>query len=140
MDFTFPLNSLVGGMLLGLSASLLLLVRGKIAGISGIVGGILSIQNKDSRWRLFFIAGMVLSAYLVAPFDFYLPELKESNLLVIALAGVLVGFGTKLANGCTSGHGIIGMGRLSKRSITATMIFMGTAIFVVLFKRLMGWM
>lgn len=140
MDFTFPLNPLVGGMLLGLSASLLLLVRGKIAGISGIVGGILSIQNKDSRWRLYFIAGMVLSAYLVAPFDFYLPELKESNLLVIALAGVLVGFGTKLANGCTSGHGIIGMGRLSKRSITATMIFMGTAIFVVLFKRLMGWM
>ncbi|WP_157939868.1 YeeE/YedE thiosulfate transporter family protein, partial [Vibrio sp. 10N.261.55.A7] len=66
--------------------------------------------------------------------------LLESNLIVIALAGVLVGFGTKLANGCTSGHGIIGMGRLSKRSIIATVIFMSTSILVVFLKRMMGWM
>ncbi|MEZ9230270.1 YeeE/YedE family protein [Vibrio amylolyticus] len=140
MSFTLPLESLFGGMLLGVSATLLLLVRGKVAGISGIVGGFFSPEFRANGWRVFFFVGMILSGLLLTPFDFFLPELLESNLIVIALAGVLVGFGTKLANGCTSGHGIIGMGRFSKRSIIATVIFMSTSILVVFLKRMMGWM
>ncbi|MEZ8824351.1 YeeE/YedE family protein [Vibrio amylolyticus] len=140
MSFTLPLESLFGGMLLGVSATLLLLVRGKVAGISGIVGEFFSSEFRENGWRVFFLLGMILSGLLLTPFDFFLPELLESNLIVIALAGVLVGFGTKLANGCTSGHGIIGMGRFSKRSIIATVIFMSTSILVVFLKRMMGWM
>ncbi|MGF1696415.1 YeeE/YedE family protein [Vibrio lamellibrachiae] len=140
MVFSIPLEALFGGMLLGLSASILMLFSGKIAGISGIVGGLLSLKKHDSSWRAAFVVGMIFSAYIVAPFDFQLPDVSGNNLVTIAIAGVLVGFGTRIANGCTSGHGIIGMGRFSMRSIVATVTFMATAISVVMFKRMMGWM
>lgn len=136
-NFT-PWSALAGGALLGVSASLLMLFSGKIAGISGIIGGLLSPQKGEFKWRLAFIIGMILSAFLLIPFSIELPELASQPLIYIAIAGVLVGFGTRLGNGCTSGHGIVGMGRFSKRSIVATSVFMATAAFVVLIRQQFG--
>ena len=136
-NFT-PWTSLAGGALLGLSAVLLMLFNGRIAGISGIIGGLLSPKQGEFSWRLAFIIGMVASLLIVTPLGFSLPEISNQNLFMVCSAGWLVGFGTRLGNGCTSGHGIIGMGRFSKRSIAATMIFMGTAIITVLLRRLLG--
>jgi len=138
MDFSIPWASLLGGMLLGLSAALLMLFSGKIAGISGAVGGLLNPQKHESSWRASFLTGMVLSILVVAPLGFVLPDVSDNNILLVSVAGLLVGFGTRLGNGCTSGHGIIGMGRFSKRSIVATCAFMITAIVVVLIRRLLG--
>ncbi|GAL18258.1 probable transmembrane protein [Vibrio maritimus] len=124
MEFTFPWGSLLGGMLLGVSATLLLLFNGKIAGISGIVGRIYKAKTGDTSWRVLFVLGMVFGGVLSAKWLGIAPaEMVVSTPLVI-VSGLLVGIGTKLGNGCTSGHGICGMGRLSKRSIAATMTFM----------------
>lgn len=138
MDFAIPWYSLFGGMLLGLSASLLLLFSGKIAGISGIIGGLLTPNKGDIDWRVLFLFGIVFSAFLVAPLGFSLPELPKTNMIQIVIAGFLVGFGTLLGNGCTSGHGIVGMGRFSIRSIVATLTFMAFAVVVVVIRRLLG--
>ncbi|GAL31105.1 probable transmembrane protein [Vibrio variabilis] len=128
MEFTFPWGSLLGGMLLGVSATLLLLFNGKIAGISGIVGRIYKAKTGDTSWRVLFVLGMVFGGVLSAKWLGIAPaEMVVSTPLVI-VSGLLVGIGTKLGNGCTSGHGICGMGRLSKRSIAATMTFMGVAM------------
>jgi len=136
-NFT-PWTSLAGGALLGLSAALLMLFSGKIAGISGIVAGLLTPKKGDFSWRIAFLIGMVISILFVAPLGFSLPELDNEKLLTVAIAGLLVGFGTRLGNGCMSGHGIIGMGRFSKRSIIAMMTFMLTAIVVVLIRGFFG--
>lgn len=138
MDFSVPWASLFGGMLLGLSAILLMLFSGKVAGISGIVGGLLNPQKNDASWRAAFVIGMILSVLVVAPFGFSLVDVSDNNILLVSFAGLLVGFGTRLGNGCTSGHGIVGMGRFSKRSIYATCTFMISAIVVVLIRRLLG--
>lgn len=138
MEFVIPWASLLGGMLLGLSAALLMLFSGKIAGISGVVGGLLNPQKHESSWRAAFITGMILSVLVVAPLGFSLADVSDKNILLVSFAGLLVGFGTRLGNGCTSGHGIIGMGRFSKRSIYATCAFMISAIVVVLIRRLLG--
>lgn len=138
MGFTIPWESLFGGMLLGLSATILMLFSGKVAGISGIIGGLLSPIKYETSWRVAFLIGMVVSIYIVSPFGFSLPDVSDNNLILVALAGLLVGIGTRLGNGCTSGHGIVGMGRFSKRSIIATCVFMVTAILVVLLRRMLG--
>lgn len=138
MAFTFPWASLLGGMLLGLSGVLLMLFSGKIAGISGIVGGLFKPQKHEASWQITFLVGMIISVLIVAPLGFSLPDIGDKNILLVSVAGLLVGFGTRLGNGCTSGHGIIGMGRFSKRSIYATCAFMITAIVVVLIRRLLG--
>ena len=138
MQFTIPWESLFGGMLLGVSAILLMLFNGKVAGISGIVGGLLARKKNETSWRVAFIAGMIISVYVVSPFGFTLPELSDNNILLVALAGLLVGIGTRLGNGCTSGHGIVGMGRFSKRSVVATCVFMVVAIVVVFIRNLLG--
>ncbi len=138
MDFVIPWSALFGGMLLGLSAALLMLFSGKVAGISGTIGGLLNPQKHESSWRAAFITGMILSVLIVAPLGFVLPDVSDSNILLVSVAGLLVGFGTRLGNGCTSGHGIIGMGRFSKRSIAATCAFMVSAIAVVFIRRLLG--
>ncbi|AGH80401.1 hypothetical protein PCNPT3_02295 [Psychromonas sp. CNPT3] len=136
-DFN-PWLSLAGGALLGLSATLLLLFNGKIAGISGILTGLLPPYQKASIWKITFLIGMILSAYLLSAWTFPFPELIDQNFYMIILAGLLVGFGTTLSNGCTSGHGIIGIGRLSTRSIVATLTFMSSAIVVVFIRQLLG--
>lgn len=133
-NFT-PISAAIGGALIGLAAVLLMLFTGRIAGISGIMGGLFNPRSDDRRWRLAFIAGLVaaplaaaLAGHAVAP-----PQLPASAITVAA--GLLVGFGTRLGNGCTSGHGICGIARLSPRSIAATTMFMTTAVIVVALTR-----
>ena len=132
MAFEIPWDALAGGILLGISASGLLLLNGRIAGISGIVSGLLTPKKGEVSWRLLFVIGMLASGLLAPAVGFTLPEtLPVSSFFWVGLAGLLVGIGTKIGNGCTSGHGICGMGRLSKRSIVATCIFMAVAIATV---------
>ena len=136
-NFT-PWSALAGGALLGLSAALLMLFSGKIAGISGIIAGLLNPQQHQSSWRVAFLTGMITSFLIVAPWGFTLPDTSGESIIIVSIAGVLVGFGTRLGNGCTSGHGIIGIGRFSKRSIFATIAFMGSAFLVVFMRSLFG--
>jgi hypothetical protein len=138
-NFT-PVPALIGGLLIGLSAVVMLGAMGRIAGISGILGGLLNNGSSDRKWRNYFLAGLVagvalfialggeVSAINLNPFDFS-GELQTG---VLVAGGLLVGFGTQMGSGCTSGHGVCGLGRLSPRSLAATMIFMGIAGLVVL--------
>ena len=131
MNFT-PISAAIGGALIGLSAVLLMLLTGRIAGISTIFGGLLNVRGDDKGWRVAFVAGLILAPVVAgwAGYGMAAPGLP-SNWGVIVAAGLLVGFGTRLGGGCTSGHGICGIGRLSLRSITATIIFMATAVVTV---------
>lgn len=127
--------ALLGGALVGLSASLLLLLQGRIAGISGILGGLLPPTAGDTDWRVAFVAGLVAAgaiATVAAPEAFDAAPLRTVG--VTAVAGLLVGYGTRLGNGCTSGHGICGLTRLSVRSLASVLTFMlagGVTVFVV---------
>jgi len=126
-----PWSSLAGGILIGLAASIFVLFNGRIAGISGIVGGLLRPARGDLGWRLAFIAGM-----LSAPFAFRLfatlPAAEISaNYPVLILAGLLVGLGTRAGAGCTSGHGVCGLSRGSPRSLVATLSFMAAGFLTV---------
>lgn len=130
-NFT-PISAAIGGALIGLSALLLLLLNGRIAGVTGIFAGLLDPAGTDRAWRAAFIAGLIaapLSAMLIG-YPVPVPQIPAS-LITVAVAGALVGFGTRLSNGCTSGHGICGIARLSPRSIVATGVFMAAAIAVV---------
>jgi len=134
-NFT-PISAAVGGALIGLAAVLLMMLNGRIAGISGVFAGLIDPAASDRIWRATFIAGLIaapLSAGLLGP-TLPLPHMP-SSFAVIAVAGLLVGFGTRLGSGCTSGHGVCGMGRLSPRSIAATAIFMAAAMVVVALTR-----
>lgn len=127
-----PISAAIGGALIGLSAVLLMLFNGRIAGVTGIMDGIFNPRADGRLWRAAFVVGLI-AAPLAAAFLGYpvaMPPMPGST-IVIAVAGLLVGFGTRLSNGCTSGHGICGIARLSPRSITATMVFMAAAIVVV---------
>jgi uncharacterized protein len=134
-NFT-PVASAAGGMLIGLAAALLWLGLGRIAGISGIVGGILPIRRKETAWRAAFLAGLLAAPLLLgvaAGYSAPVPALESVDLL--AIAGLLVGFGTRLGSGCTSGHGVCGIARLSPRSLVATGIFMAVATATVFLVR-----
>tara|TARA_Y100000296_G_C5050574_1_gene194607 strand:- start:3 stop:431 length:429 start_codon:yes stop_codon:yes gene_type:complete len=123
-----PLAGLAGGLLIGLSVVLLLYTLGRIAGISGIAAGAMTQQGIERYWRLAFIGGIILSAVLYIMFVGELhiqPQMSSAWLIV---AGLLVGFGTRLGSGCTSGHGVAGLSRLSPRSIVATLTFMAAAV------------
>ena len=131
-DFT-PLSALAGGALIGLAASVFLLTHGKIAGISGMFGGLLQPRTEDGPVRFAFVAGLVLAgvvARIFVPGAFTAPP-PSRTLAVIALAGLLVGFGTRIGNGCTSGHGVCGIGRFSVRSLVATVTFIATGALTV---------
>ena len=130
-NFT-PVSGLVGGLLIGLAAALLLLLNGRLGGISGIVGGLLAPKNSDAGWRVAFVAGLLLGAfiYMLATGGALLLEMQAS-LPVLVAAGLLVGFGTRLGSGCTSGHGVCGIARLSRRSIVATSVFFVVAMLTV---------
>lgn len=129
-----PVSACLGGMMIGLSVLLLWLLSGRIAGISGILGRIFEPHQTGRLWRAAYLLGLILSPFayrLVHALPPY--SVTQSGAYLIA-GGLLVGFGTRLGNGCTSGHGICGLGRLSKRSIAATLIFMGAAaatVFVI---------
>ncbi|EGR2430260.1 YeeE/YedE family protein [Vibrio cholerae] len=132
MTFSIPWDSLIGGMLLGISATLMLLMNGKIAGISGILTGLLTPKSRDFAWRLLFVVGMISGGVIgVKLLGYAVPTDFGVSGIVLATAGLLVGVGTRLANGCTSGHGICGIGRFSKRSIVATCMFMVVAAITV---------
>ncbi|MBN3492344.1 YeeE/YedE family protein [Vibrio neptunius] len=129
---SFPWLSLIGGALLGLSATMLLMINGKVAGISGIVNGLLSPKYNDLLWRLLFVIGMVAGGALsVIVIGVEIPSTESIPTYILIIAGLLVGFGTRLGNGCTSGHGICGVGRFSFRSLVATAIFMMVAAMTV---------
>jgi uncharacterized membrane protein YedE/YeeE len=135
------MTALAGGILIGLSATLLLWLNGRIAGVSGVLNGVLFQQRGDVSWRAAFLAGLVVAGGLYMAFvpGAALPRTDFSRTGLV-VAGLLVGFGTRMGNGCTSGHGVCGLGRLSLRSLVAVLTFMATAIatnFVV--RHLWSW-
>jgi uncharacterized protein len=134
-DFT-PVSGLVGGLLIGLAVTLMMLLNGRIAGISGIVGGLVNPKADDAGWRLAFVVGLLLGAlaYIMAvggqaPVEVLAPP------PAILIGGLLVGFGTRLGSGCTSGHGLCGLARLSRRSMVATAVFFCVAMLTVFLTR-----
>lgn len=132
-NFT-PVSGLIGGMLIGASAALFLMLNGRIAGISGILGGALEQGSADGAWRYAFLAGLVAVPAAWAAFVPVTVVIEASAPLLIA-AGLLVGFGTRLGSGCTSGHGVCGISRLSVRSIVATATFMAFGFLTVFVMR-----
>jgi uncharacterized protein len=133
-NFT-PWSSLAGGMLIGLAAALLLLLNGRIAGISGIVGGLLRPAAGEMAWRLAFVLGLVGAPLLFTLFA-PLPAVRiEADTATLIVAGLLVGLGTRYGSGCTSGHGVCGLSRLSPRSLVATAAFMAAGFATVFLVR-----
>ncbi|MCQ4322458.1 YeeE/YedE family protein [Stutzerimonas stutzeri] len=137
-NFT-PWSSLAGGMLIGLAATLFILLNGRIAGISGVLGGLLRPAKGDVLWRVSFIAGLVIAPVLFQA-AFGLPDIEiEASTLTLIAAGLLVGVGTRYGSGCTSGHGVCGLSRRSPRSLVATAAFMASGFLTVFMVRhLMG--
>jgi uncharacterized protein len=134
-NFT-PISAAIGGALIGLSSVLLMLLTGRIAGISGIFGGLLDFSGEAKDSRIAFIAGLILVPLIAGLIGYPMPPPSmPASWTVTIVAGLLVGFGTRLGGGCTSGHGICGTARLSRRSAAATAIFMLTAIVTVAFAR-----
>jgi len=124
-NFT-PVSALLGGALIGVAATLLLLLNGRIAGVSGIAGGLLRPATGDVAWRALFLLGLMIGAGGYGLVDL-VPIRIDASLPILVLGGLLVGFGTQLGKGCTSGHGVCGIARLSRRSIVATLVFMISA-------------
>ena len=126
-----PWSSLIGGMLIGLAAALFVLLNGRIAGISGVLGGLLSPVQGDVLWRVAFVGG-IIAAPLVYSIFRTLPQVQiDADYAALIAAGLLVGVGTRYGSGCTSGHGVCGLSRLSLRSLAATAIFMGAGFVTV---------
>ena len=124
--------ALAGGVLVGLATALLLLFSGRIAGISGIVGGLLPATRGDAGWRLAFLGGLLVGGLALAAFyPAAFPATSTTGAPTLIAAGLLVGFGTRLGNGCTSGHGVCGIGRMSRRSLVATLTFLATGMITV---------
>ena len=131
IEFT-PLSAAIGGLLIGLAAALLLFANNRVAGISGILGQALwPAPGEERGWRLAFLAGLPVGAAIVSQLTGPLAIQIDASLPVLIVAGLFVGFGTRLGNGCTSGHGVCGMSRGSTRSIAATLTFMGVAVVTV---------
>jgi uncharacterized protein len=126
-----PWTSLAGGLLLGLAAALFILLRGRVLGISGIVGGLLVPRRGDAGWRLAILAGLLAAPAVWALFATPVAARIEAGWPVLIVAGLLVGWGTRMGSGCTSGHGVCGLARLSPRSLVATLAFMATGFITV---------
>jgi uncharacterized protein len=128
-----PWSSLAGGLLIGLAAAMLVLLSGRIAGVSGIVGGLIALRRGDIAWRLAFVGGLLVAplAMLFYPMS---PRI-DAGFGSLALAGLLVGLGTRYGSGCTSGHGVCGLSRLSPRSLVATGAFMAAGMATVFVTR-----
>lgn len=140
MEHFTPLSSLAGGVLIGLSSTAMLALLGRVAGISGILGGLLAGDRSGGPWRAMFVMGLVVGGALLATLrpDLFAMTLPRSPGSLV-VAGLLVGFGSRLGSGCTSGHGVCGMARGSTRSVAATLTFMGTgALTALLVTQLLG--
>ena len=136
-NFT-PLPALIGGLIIGIATSMMLAFNGRIAGISGILGTLLAPSPGDVRWRVFFVGGLVaggVAMWMATPGAFQSDMIRSPALLVVA--GLLVGFGTRLGSGCTSGHGVCGNSRLSVRSMVSTVTFIAAGAATVALSRLL---
>lgn len=129
------MNGLLGGALIGISASLLLWLDGRIAGISGMVNGLTGAPAADRGWRVAFLIGLMLVGGLMLHGLPIAPPREGFSAVLLVVAGLLVGFGTSMGSGCTSGHGVCGLGRLSMRSLVAVLVFMFTAMVTVFVAR-----
>ncbi|HUH03278.1 MAG TPA: YeeE/YedE family protein [Kofleriaceae bacterium] len=140
MDTSAVVYALIGGGLIGVASGAFLMLNGRIAGISGVLGGVLQPKAGDTSWRIAFLAGLVAGGVgLALLYPAAYPASLDSSYAMLIAAGVCVGFGTRLGSGCTSGHGVCGMARMSPRSIVATGTFIVTgAITVVLATRVFG--
>jgi uncharacterized protein len=133
-NFT-PYSALFGGALIGLSAVLLRLFNGRIAGISGIVGGALARRSGETLWRLAFLAGLIAAPLLYRSFGGAMPFAITHAAPLLIVGGLLVGIGTRMGGGCTSGHGVCGLAQMSPRALVATLTFLATAIATVFVAR-----
>lgn len=140
INFT-PVPAFIGGALIGLSAAFLLLVKGRVAGISGIAGGIILPEKGDVSWRIVFVLGLILGGLIYQYFELG-PDVSlivaQTDKSLLIVAGLLVGVGTTIGTGCTSGHGICGLARRSPRSLVATLTFMASAAVTVFIVRHLG--
>ncbi len=136
-EFT-PFASLLGGIMIGLAATLLMAFHGRVMGLTGIVSGVLPRVANDWQWRAAFLAGVIVTPLLLVSLKYPIPIASPTGLPVLIIGGIIVGFGVKLGSGCTSGHGICGIARLSPRSIAATGIFMvATAVTVFIIRHVL---
>ena len=136
MDTFTPWSGLIGGLMIGASASLFILLNGRVAGISGITGGVFDGKRGDTAWRVAFVLGIVLGPLLVGAARGAMPVVTMAvGTAVLIVAGLLVGFGTRMGNGCTSGHGVCGLARGSRRSLAATCVFFAIAALTVFVTR-----
>jgi uncharacterized membrane protein YedE/YeeE len=134
------IGGLLGGVMIGSAAVLLLAINGRIAGVSGIVGSLVTkLSGRERFWRFAFTVGLILGAGAYALVKGPLPIVMQAAGVPLIIAGFLVGFGTRLGSGCTSGHGVCGLARRSPRSLVATITFMVIAILTVIVKRQFGW-
>lgn len=140
VNFT-PVESLLGGLIIGLAVAILYLMRGNYTGISGIYFNVISANKNGFLWRLLFIVGLIIGPVILSFFSYKDLgfEMPNTNPIIIILGGFLVGYGTRLGSGCTSGHGVCGIGRLSIRSIIGTCVFVGAGVLTVLLTRSLGW-
>src|SRR5687768_11033834 len=130
MHFT-PWASLIGGLLIGAAVAMFLLLNGRVLGVSGIVGGLLRAAPGDKSWRLLFLAGLLAAPWLMVWVRPMAVPRIEAGWGLLVVAGLLVGWGTSMGSGCTSGHGVCGLSRLSPRSLAATLAFMGMGMATV---------
>jgi uncharacterized membrane protein YedE/YeeE len=130
-----PWSALAGGVIIGVAAAMFALVNGRIAGVSGIVGGLLRPASPDIGWRAAFIGGLIAAPIVYVGFARLPPIVIDGSAPVLVLAGLLVGIGTRYGAGCTSGHGVCGLSRASPRSLVATVVFMMTGFATVLVTR-----
>ncbi len=133
MHFT-PWASLTGGLILGVASAMFILLNGRILGISGILGGLMPPKLGDTWWRVAFLLGMFAAPtvfHAVMPVEWVTAPRIDAGVLSVIGAGLLVGIGTRYASGCTSGHGVCGLSRLSPRSLVATLSFMGAGFLMV---------
>lgn len=129
-EFT-PIQSLVGGILIGVAAVLLMFFHGRIAGMTGILSGVLPPQSADWHWRACFLAGAIVAPILLVAFGLNIPFSVPPTTTALIIGGLIVGVGVTFGSGCTSGHGVCGIARLSPRSIVATLIFMAATFVTV---------
>ncbi len=127
------INAILGGLIIGAAASAFLLLEGRILGVSGITGRISELNKGDTLWRILFVLGSLLGGFVASQIwpENFSNLISGTNYPRLAMAGLLVGFGTKMGNGCTSGHGVCGIGRLSPRGVVATVTFMALGILTV---------
>ncbi|MDA8711322.1 YeeE/YedE family protein [Alphaproteobacteria bacterium] len=140
VNFT-PMESLLGGLIIGLAVAILYLMRGNYTGISGIYFNVISVNKSGFLWRYLFITGLILGPVILSFFSYTDLgfEMPNTNPIIVILGGLLVGYGTQLGSGCTSGHGVCGIGRLSIRSIVGTCVFVGAGVLTVFITRSLGW-